>query len=443
MAACLPNTRRDVLAQIRRWADGVGGRRIYWLKGMAGTGKSTIALTIAREYSDKERLGASFFFSRGGGDLASTRRFAATVAVQLAEASPQLRKHIADAAAATHRIHGLGLYNQWERLILQPLALLSKEAFPHPLVVVVGALDECDNNYNVSLLIRCLAAAGVVENIDLRIFVTSRPDQPINVGFGDISTDMHQDFILHDIEQSIVDHDLAVYYKHQLGQIARTSRLDAAFLTDNTIQMLVQKSSGLFIYAAAVCRFVHDGGPLASDRLSLLTSAKRLPARAETELDRIYTTVLEHSLHAQFDPGKIARIQELFHRIVGGIVVFFEALSPASLAIMLPDSKETITSTLGSLHSLLDVPEQEGKLIRLLHPSFREFLLGQRCSNAMFRIDATKAHMQLFDYCLAIMSGHLRRNICNVRRPGTQFSDIPRSDMDKSIPFAVQYACWY
>ncbi|KAG7285836.1 hypothetical protein NEMBOFW57_008130 [Staphylotrichum longicolle] len=157
VATCLSNTRRDILAQIRSWADGGGDKHIYWLKGWAGTGKSTIALTIAREYSAKKRLGASFlgtgkstialtiareysakkrlganfFFSRGGGDLTSTRRFAITIAVQLAETSPQLRKHIADAAAATHHIHGLGLYNQWERLILQPLAQLSKEAFPH------------------------------------------------------------------------------------------------------------------------------------------------------------------------------------------------------------------------------------------------------------------------------------------------------------------------
>jgi hypothetical protein len=225
VATCLPNTRRDVLAQIRRWADGDGGRRMYSLKGWAGTDKSTIALTVAREYNNKKRLGASFFFSTSGGDLASTRRFAATIAVQLAEVSPQLRSHIADAATATHRIHGLGLYDQWERLILQPLAQLSKEAFPHPLVIVVDALDECGNNDDVSLLIRCLAAAAAVEHVDLRVFVTSRPDEPINVGFDDISTDTHQDFILHDIEQSIVDQDLAVYYKYQLGQIARTSRL--------------------------------------------------------------------------------------------------------------------------------------------------------------------------------------------------------------------------
>ncbi|AEO53136.1 hypothetical protein MYCTH_2294086, partial [Thermothelomyces thermophilus ATCC 42464] len=139
---------------------------------MAGTGKSTIALTIAREYSDKKRLGASFF-SRGGGDLASTRKFAATVAVQLAETSPELCRHIADAAASSRRIHGLGLYDQWEKLVLQPLAQLDREALPHPLVVVVDALDECDNNDDVSLLIRCLAAAVTVEHVNLKVFVTT------------------------------------------------------------------------------------------------------------------------------------------------------------------------------------------------------------------------------------------------------------------------------
>jgi WD40 repeat protein len=444
LSLCLPNTRREVLAQIRRWADGDGEKRIYWLKGMAGTGKSTIALTVAREYSGKKRLGASFFFSRGGGDLASTRRFVATIAAQLAETSVELRRRIADAAASNRRIRGLGLYDQWERLILQPLAQVGKDSFPHPLVVVLDAMDECDNNDDVSLLVRCLAAAVAVEHVNIRVFVTSRPDQPINLGFDGISTDAHQDYILHDIEKSIVDQDLTVYYKHELTQITRTFCLDTAFLSDDTIQKLVRNSCGLFIYAATACRFVRDGGPLACERLSRLTSAERLPARAETELDRMYRTVLEYSLHGRFDRDEMASLQGRFHRVVGTIVVLFDALSPVSLAMLIAESKDKITSTLGSLHSLLDVPEQEGRLIRLLHPSFREFLLDRhRCSSAMFCIEATKAHGQLFDSCLAIMSGHLRRNMCGLRRPGTRAGDIPRSDVDKNIPSAVQYACRY
>jgi hypothetical protein len=133
------------------------------------------------------------------------RNFVVTIAAQLAETSPEFKERILDVAGSNRRIRGLGLYDQREKLILQPLAQLSNKAFPLPLVIVVDALDECDNKDDVSLLIRCLAATMAVEHIKLRIFITSRPDQPINIGFDSISTDAHQDFILHDIEQFIVD----------------------------------------------------------------------------------------------------------------------------------------------------------------------------------------------------------------------------------------------
>jgi hypothetical protein len=50
---------------------------------MAGTGKTTIAHTVARGYFDNGRLAASFFFSRGGGDIGNARKFVTTIAVQL------------------------------------------------------------------------------------------------------------------------------------------------------------------------------------------------------------------------------------------------------------------------------------------------------------------------------------------------------------------------
>jgi len=108
---CLRNTRRDVLAQIRKWAGGDGERQIYWLKGIASTGKSTIALTVARECYNNGYLGASFFFSRGGDDLASAQKFTPTIASQLVEISPKLRRRIRDTIASNRRIHNLGLYN--------------------------------------------------------------------------------------------------------------------------------------------------------------------------------------------------------------------------------------------------------------------------------------------------------------------------------------------
>jgi hypothetical protein len=411
---------------------------------MAGTGKSTIALTVAREYYDNGRLGASFFFSRGGGDLASIRKFAPTIAGQLADISPELRRRIGDAVASSRRIHDFGLYDQWEKLILQPLSQLGQNAFRLPLVIVVDALDECDDEDDVRLLIQCLAAATTVENIQLRVFITSRPDQPIKLGFDGISREAHQDFILHDIEQSIVDHDLAVYYEDKLADIARRFGLSENLVSEHTIQCLVRKSCGLFIHAATVCRFILDGGQLAGERLSLLIAAGSSPVKPEKELDQMYTTVLTYSLRGGFDLDENMRMRDLFCRIVGSVVVLFDEMSPAGLAMILEEPKAKIISMLNCLHSVLDVPERENRLIRLLHPSFRDFLLDpERCSNNTFLIDAKDTHRHLFDCCLRIMSKHLRRNMCNLQRPGTRASDVPKSDVDKSIPLSVQYACRY
>jgi len=66
------------------------------LNGLAGTGKSTIARTIARRYNEQGRLGASFFFSRGGGDVNHAGKFFATIAVQLANNLDALKSYICE-----------------------------------------------------------------------------------------------------------------------------------------------------------------------------------------------------------------------------------------------------------------------------------------------------------------------------------------------------------
>jgi SpoVK/Ycf46/Vps4 family AAA+-type ATPase len=68
---------------------------------MAGTGKSTIARTVARACLDDGRLGASFFFSRGGGERETTPSFVTTIARQLARLSPRAAHgHLRSGASA-------------------------------------------------------------------------------------------------------------------------------------------------------------------------------------------------------------------------------------------------------------------------------------------------------------------------------------------------------
>ena len=119
---CLENTRDQVLQDICSWADGQNKQCVFWLNGLAGTGKSTIARTIARKYFDQGRLGASFFFTRGGGDTSHAGKFVTSISQQLANNIPPLQSSICEAIAGWHDIASQSLRDQWNRLVLTPLS---------------------------------------------------------------------------------------------------------------------------------------------------------------------------------------------------------------------------------------------------------------------------------------------------------------------------------
>jgi hypothetical protein len=112
---------------------------------MAGTGKSTIARTIARHFADEQRLGASFFFSRGQGDLGHAEKFFTTIASQIAHTMPTLKRHICEAVAEDHRVGSQGLREQWEKLVFRLLSKMENTLLQRlPIILVIDALDECE-----------------------------------------------------------------------------------------------------------------------------------------------------------------------------------------------------------------------------------------------------------------------------------------------------------
>jgi energy-coupling factor transporter ATP-binding protein EcfA2 len=120
-SACLENTRIDLLQEIYYWADGQDERCIFWLNGLAGTGKSTIARTLACIYFERKRLGASFFFARGGGDVGNAGKFVTSIAIQLASSVSAVRQHVSNTVSEYSDITSLSFRDQWQMLILTRL----------------------------------------------------------------------------------------------------------------------------------------------------------------------------------------------------------------------------------------------------------------------------------------------------------------------------------
>ncbi|KAF2686545.1 hypothetical protein K458DRAFT_415891 [Lentithecium fluviatile CBS 122367] len=441
---CLDDTRVDLLHEIYDWADCEHSPAIFWLSGLAGTGKSTIAQTVAKEYHGKARLAASFFFSRAGANISHAGMFITSIAAQLANSIPGLKPKVCEAIAKHHDIASQSIDDQWHELVLSPLSSLDEreERWPR-YVVIVDALDECDDQNNVQLILQRLAEVQSLQGTQLRVLVTSRPEVPIQYGFTQVRRDKHRDFVLHNIEPAIVEHDIAVFLRHQLGLIEKRCGFAAGWPEEKAIARLVQNSGGLFIWAATACRFVGEDHQLAEARLSsLLHQGGDGTLPPERKLDEIYTTVLSNSVQGGHSEPESQALHELFRQVVGPIVTLQDPLSVASLAELLGKNVAALKRTLGNLHSVLDVPTDESKTVRLLHPSFRDFLLNQgRCSNLQFYIDEQQVHSEMYQHCLRAMSKHLRRNICNLRHSGARKANLSRTEVKRHIPAHVQYAC--
>jgi hypothetical protein len=254
----------------------------------------------------------------------------------------------------------------------------------------------------------------------------------------------YQDFILHNISQSVIEHDLTAFLHHELAIIKRNHGFASDWPGQQTIALLVQKAGGLFIWAATVCRFVSGGPRFTKRRLSLILQGDSSWMSAERKLDEIYLTILAHSVGGDYNESEKEELYGMFKLIVGAIVIIFEALSADILAKLLDISKEEIGQTLYDLHSLLEVLESQEYPIRLLHPSFRDFLLDkQRCQDQQFWVDEKEAHRILAVSCLRLMSEHLKRDICGLHSPGALATEVHDDQITKCLPKELQYACRY
>jgi hypothetical protein len=442
--ACLSGTRVGLLQEIYDWADGKDEqdeRCIFWLNGLAGTGKSTISRTVAHRYNEQKRLGASFFFSKGGGDVSHAGKFFTSLAVQLAFTVPSLRQYIYDAIVEQSNITNMSLSDQWRQLVLGPLSKVEK--FHQPYVLVVDALDECEGDTNVRIILELLAEARSLKTLRLRVFLTSRPEIPIRYSMHYTIQAEHQDFILHNVPPGTINHDISLFLEHNLRIIRQELTLGADWPGEVVLRQLVLYSCGLFIWASTACRFIRDGKQVARKRLDkLLKGSSSAITAPEKHLNEIYLAVLKHSIPSELSDEEKEEVCDMLKHMLGSLVVLLSPLSTSSLSRLLQLPREDVDSTFNDLHAILDIPKELTYPLRLHHPSFRDFLLSKdRCGD--FWVDEKQAHHTLATSCIQLMSHTLKKDICEMHAPGSQASQVESSRIEKCLPPEVQYACLY
>src|SRR5260221_8799642 len=145
---------------------------IYWVNGLAGIGKSTIARTVAEDAKDRKLLGASFFFSRQENELSDPHLFIPTLAYQLSRSYPEARSIVINAFRHDPDITEKSFVIQFKALIIEPLSKIPSKR----VVIVVDALDECNNSDGAAKGLFRAIIARCAEVPSLRLLVTSRPE---------------------------------------------------------------------------------------------------------------------------------------------------------------------------------------------------------------------------------------------------------------------------
>jgi hypothetical protein len=173
--------------------------------------------------------------------------------------------------------------------------------------------------------------------------------------------------------------------------------------TNKIPKPLVQMAIPLFIFATTICRFVEDrrcGEP----EEQLAKVLKYQTKSQESEFDVTYLPVLDQLL-TRLTTSRKGEVVQKFKEIVGTIVILASPLSTTSLAQLLGISKERVDHTLDLLHSVLSVPSNSDTPVRLLHLSFRDFLLNtEKREKHPFWINEKNIHTILATRCLHRLS---------------------------------------
>lgn len=435
---CLENTRTNLLHKIQCWTKANDSQYIFWLNGVAGTGKSTVTKTVASELAKQGSLGASFFFSRGSGERGRARYLITTLAVQLAQLQGDVRSDVVEAVDEQPDIDGKSLDKQWPQLIMGPLV---KRSPGSPIVFVIDALDECDNEVNkhtgnrpIEELLELFAQLKDA-NVPLRILISSRPEVAVKKR---IPAEIANDVNLYDTDDSI--QDVSVYLRHRLSKIRENRCPDLKdWPGKEKMQALVHRAGKLFIYASTACSFLDD--KRYQKRLEDLMKNRK----GMNVLHEIYTQVLENAVHQDTDDEEEQLdTRASLNNIIGTVVVLFAPLSANELGKLVSLNNDTDLSLIeyaSLVPSLLRVTDGASPI--RFHLSLRDYFLDVNRKNEAFWADEAEVHSSLVHRLIDVMSHSLKKDVCGLGKLDCAASDIDPNELKEYLPLHVQYACCY
>ncbi|RXW25491.1 hypothetical protein EST38_g329 [Candolleomyces aberdarensis] len=445
---CHPETRVAVQDELYSWI--VHGdqdqqpKKIKWVTGPAGSGKTAIMGSLAEKCGIEGLLGASFFFSSSSPSSGRHTKTALvlTLAYQLAQNYPGLKSSISRVVEERPEVFKKTLQVQMKLLVLDPLREVGVRDHSSTTsvqkVIIVDGVDECEAGpiFNLDApdvldpelgkaqemrtamstrskeddqleILQVLLQASSDPSFPFRILVASRPERTFRQFFeaGPFAPTLTLD------EKYNPDADIALFLEAKFSEIRRKYKLSSSWPPPYTIPTLVKNASGQFIYAATVIRFItksrrHNPYTLLDIVLEAKPTGCHSGSKPFSNLDALYFKILQSSPDPALSIRWLWVINgEFLSSKQDGPIVFhidiYFAMGTRPPAHFINRWLETFDGEaehlLGNLHSLLKVPssgEEFEKPYEFYHKSLFDFLddpnrsgtlfLGSRACSAFF-----------------------------------------------------------
>jgi len=386
---CLNGTRVALLDKIERWAGGLNGPPIFWLNGLAGTGKTTVARTVAERCVAKGTLGASFFCS---GNVAPRWGYDnpgivfPTLAHQLAQKYPEVRSSLLGYLKSDHEIACKSLETQAEKLIIRPLQSANVAT-----VIVIDAFDECKGEQSPFTILSVLES--IVEQAPkVKFFITSRPEPLIECGFGrpECVADV---FTLHNTASHLINNnDIRVYLEHELSGLA-AQKEPGNYPTAPQLDLLCTRAAGLFAYAVATVKFLDRGVRAPSKRYIIIADSPDDTVHEGTvegvhgglSLDSLCISVFHASFKENDD------VDDAIVRSVLTVALSTHPPPPSGIPKTVSLGIGEVLGILKSISSLLELHKDNDRPVRPFHKLLSDCLTNpRRCTDKRFLIDVPR-----------------------------------------------------
>jgi hypothetical protein len=425
------------MKELLDWATDGAGPAIYWISGLAGTGKTTIAYSICEELAHQGRLGASYFCSRQWEDTRQAEYMIPSVVDQLAWSSTAFARAI----TTVNQSASSGMHLRMREMLLDRWKDSTRDRCKPilPLVVVIDALDE--NMGGISFVQELLIAYVKTPIPGLKFLITCRPHDTVTSAFKEF--------------QSVsVAHELHTYDKRDEVQQDIRTYLTAELYADSLpetslLETLATQSGELFIYAATLVRMcVGLSASEKHERLQDFLEDSYSSPIGTLSTDVLYRYIIRDAFSRSIPEGVLLKRLDILRAILSTEV----AMPCSAIAELLCFDEDDVMKVVKSLYPVIYLSQDS--TVWWFHTSFPESVFHPARFDYLFNgiismfsqdsvaddfdplytfLEESEEHACLANHCFRILESCLYFNISNHPSASMFDTDVDHVKNDRLV----------